>query len=360
MMNRSVISLLVTLWGVAALPLFAQEKLTDLEILDAWLSSPHADSTSEAFRHWDTEGEIPGTCAVCHSTMGVIDYLSTPTTTPGIIGHSVPNGTTVECAACHNGNAEALDKVLYPNGLSVSTPSNSAICAVCHQGRSSMDKVDASVIDLDEDTVDPEIAFINIHYAAAASTQQGGAVRGGYQYEDRIYAGPFAHVVGLDTCVSCHDPHKTEVALESCTSCHAGVTEFRAIRTTHLDILMSGDTTKGIGIVVEGLHKELEAAIMVYAKEVAGSPIAYSKDAYPYFFSDLNEDGTAGSVEAIFHNRYQSWTPRLVKADYNYQFVAKDSGAFAHNPHYVIQLMIDSIENISEVAKIETTGFQRP
>jgi len=62
----------------------------------------------------------------------------------------------------------------------------------------------------------------------------------------------------------------------------------------------------------------------------------------------------------VFPNRYQSWTPRLLKAAYNYQFVAKDSGAFAHNPHYVIQLMIDSIESLSVVSEIETTGFQRP
>ena len=360
MTNRAM-PLLLLLFGVIFAPLVsADDKPTDLEILDAWLSSPHADSTSEAFRHWDTEGEIPGACAVCHSATGVIDYLSTPATTAGIIDHSVPIGASIECAACHNDNAEALDRVLFPNGQSVSVPDSSAICSVCHQGRSSMDQVDMRVADLEDDTVYPDIAFINIHYAAAATTQLGDTMRGGYQYEGRSYAGPFAHVEGLDTCISCHDPHKTEVALESCTSCHAGVTEFRAIRTTQLDILMNGEPTEGIGVVIDDLHAALKAAIMVYAQQVTDNPIAYSEVAYPYFFRDLNADGAADSIEAVFPNRYQSWTPRLLKAAYNYQFVAKDSGAFAHNPHYVIQLMIDSIENLSEVAEIDTTGFQRP
>ena len=54
-------------------------------------------------------------------------------------------------------------------------------------------------------------------------------------------------------------------------------------------------------------------------------------EVYPYFFNDNNGNGEADKDEAKFPNRYKSWTPRLMKAAYNYQFVTKDPGAFAHN-----------------------------
>ena len=40
-------------------------------------------------------------------------------------------------------------------------------------------------------------------------------------------------------------------------------------------------------------------------------------------------------------NRYRSWTPRLLKAAYNYQVVSKDPGAYTHNPTYALQLLHD-------------------
>lgn len=59
-------------------------------------------------------------------------------------------------------------------------------------------------------------------------------------------------------------------------------------------------------------------------------------------------------------NRYQSWTPRLLKAAYNYQFVAKDTGAYSHNPHYAIQLLQDSMTDLGKVVGIDVSGLIRP
>ncbi|MFZ1337769.1 MAG: polyheme membrane-associated cytochrome C [Paracoccaceae bacterium] len=360
MNNRLIALIVICLGALTGAHSLAQDKPTPEEILESWLASAHADSTTESFRHWDTEGEIPGTCAVCHSTTGIVDYLATPPVTAGVIPHSVAIGTTVECAACHNDNAAALESVLFPNGQMVSIANSSAICTVCHQGRNSMDQVDASVASIGDDEVSPAIPFVNIHYAAAASTQLGATVRGGYQYEGRSYAGPFGHVAGFETCVSCHGAHDTEVKLESCTTCHAGAADFRAIRTTPPDVLGDGNTSAGIATVIDQLHSQLEVAIRTYATEVGGGNIAYSKTAFPYFFNDLNGNGSADPEEAVFPNAYKSWTPRLLRAAYNYQFVAKDGGAFAHNPHYVIQLMIDSIEDLASVAAIDKPAYMRP
>ena len=41
-----------------------------------------------------------------------------------------------------------------------------------------------------------------------------------------------------------------------------------------------------------------------------------------------------------------NWTPKLLKAAFNYQYSQKDPGAFVHNPKYVIQFLIDSIEDL--------------
>jgi hypothetical protein len=348
---------LSVVFGGAAM---AQTSPTDEEILRAWLASPHADASSEAFRHWDSDAEIPGTCAVCHSTTGIVDYLAAPQTKAGVIDHPVPIGTTVECSACHNPGAQALKEVLFPSGERVAMTQGSAVCTVCHQGRTSGADVAAAVAGIGEDVVSPTLGFINIHYAAAASTNLGSAVRGGYEYEGQAYAGQFGHVQGLGTCVDCHNAHETEVKLENCTTCHQGVTEFRAIRTTPLDILGDGRTDTGIALVIDTLHERLGEAIKTYAVEAGGGAILYSDGAYPYFFNDLNANGLVDDGEAVFPNRYQSWTPRLLRAAYNFQFVGKDHGAFAHNPHYVLQLMIDSIADLATVTSVDAGGLVRP
>jgi len=91
-------------------------------------------------------------------------------------------------------------------------------------------------------------------------------------------------------------------------------------------------------------------------KKKAGKAIVYDSHAYPYFFTDVNANGKADPDEAIRTNSYKTWTPRLAKAAYNYQFVAKDPGGYAHNGRYVIQLLYDSIEDLGG----NTSKMQRP
>jgi hypothetical protein len=47
-------------------------------------------------------------------------------------------------------------------------------------------------------------------------------------------------------------------------------------------------------------------------------------------------------------------------AAYNYQVVAKDAGAWAHNPRYTLQLLHDSVVSLSQQIEVETGGLQRP
>ena len=89
---------------------------------------------------------------------------------------------------------------------------------------------------------------------------------------------------------------------------------------------------------------------------MAGKPIVYDAAAYPYFFEDTDGNGEINGEEAA----YTAWTPRLLKAAYNYQYVQKDPGAFAHNAKYVIQFLYDSLTSLGQQVTVDMTGMARP
>ena len=351
---------------VFALSVAAQDaKRPDLaKITEAWLASPHADQTAEAFKHWndDKERVVPGECATCHTSRGIMDYLGGDLRAMNVIEQPQPLGSTVDCVTCHNAKSMALQSVVFPSGARVDGLGKEATCFTCHQGRASGADVTAAVAGRENDVVAGDLAFINIHYKAAAATQMGSVARGGYQYEGKTYAGPFRHVPkGPSTCLSCHNQHSLKpVAFETCATCHKGVTEYSDIRTTPIDVTGDGDTAQGIAHSIATLHRRLGGAIQLYAAEVAGTPIVYDAQAFPYFFTDSDNDGIAGKGETIFPNRYQSWTPRLLKAAYNYHFVTKDPGAYTHNPYYTIQLLQDSLADLGDAVAIDLSGLTRP
>ncbi len=329
------------------------------EIVEAWLASPHANRSSEAFTHWNEDGEIPGTCAVCHSSQGAISYIRGPMTTPGVIDHAVAPGTSVDCAVCHSQSAADLRAVPFPSGVVVDAFSASAVCTVCHQGRASSQTVETRTAGLEDDVVAGDLGFINVHYAPSASTMMGSVARGGFEYPGKVYKGQFTHVPDLNTCTACHSPHALSVELSSCTSCHKEAESFADIRTSPVDFDGDGNTIEGISDPIRALHARLGDAIGLYAADVLDAPVVYA-DAYPYFFADSDGDGVASADEAAYPNRYQNWTPRLLKAAYNYQLVAKETAIYTHNPHYALQLLHDSLESLSERVDVDMEGLVRP
>ncbi|WP_343116684.1 polyheme membrane-associated cytochrome C [Ostreiculturibacter nitratireducens] len=343
----------------AAAPIAAQDfSLT--EITEAWLMGPHSGYHSPSFTHWNEDGEIPAACAACHSETGMLDWLGADDTPALSVEHPGTINTVIGCATCHVTEAETLDAVPFPSGVTIGGLGASANCTMCHQGRASTDRVLSAIDGMDLDTVSPDLGFINVHYGIAAAVMHGAEVRGGFQYPDHAYAGRFAHVPSAGTCVACHEPHTTEVATEGCIACHDGVNDITAIRTRHADFDGDGSAGGGIRTEIEGLHAILGTAIAEYAREVSDAPIGYAPDSFPYFFNDSDGDGTIGPEEAAFPNRYASWTPRLLMAAYNYQVVAKDHGAWVHNPAYAIQLLHDSIMSLAERVEVEIGGLTRP
>jgi hypothetical protein len=160
-------------------------------------------------------------------------------------------------------------------------------------------------------------------------------------------------------CTQCHDIHRQDVFAAECAACHPGVEsqdDLISIRLDPVDYDGDGDIAEGIAGEIDTIRQALYAAIREYASITAGTPIVYEPHTYPYFFVDSDGDGEVGEDEASFPNRYATWTPRLLRAAYNYQYAMKDPGAFAHNPKYVLQVLYDSLTDLGG----DVTGMARP
>lgn len=330
------------------------------DLVEAWLAAPHGNYYSRSFTYWNKEGAVPEACAACHSEPGFIDYLGADGSTPFVVSRPAAINSPIGCASCHTAAAHALDSVRFPSGVTVDGLGPSAVCTVCHQGRQSGDNVKTATQGIEEDTVSPDLAFLNVHYGVAAAVMHGADVRGGFHYPGKTYVGRFTHVPSANTCVACHDAHTTEVATDDCMRCHRGVEDIRDIRTRHRDFDGDGNRAGGIHAEIVGLQERLYAAIQSYAAEVAEAPVGYATGTFPYFFNDSDGDGQISPDEALFPNRYLGWTPRLLKAAYNYQVVTKDPGGYVHNPTYLLQLLYDSLQSLSQRVEVDMAAIRRP
>ncbi len=330
---------------------------------ELWAGSAHNAVDTEPFRHWDGDSpaEVPTSCAKCHSTAGYRDYLGADGSEALKVDAAVPaaDAQGIQCVACHNPvTTFQLTSVQFPgkddegNTITITGLGDAARCMVCHQGRESKASVDAFIAQFGEE-VDPDavpapvknaqgnevkLGFRNIHYFAAAATLYGGMVRGGYQYDGMSYDYKNTHVAGYDSCVGCHDPHTLKVKVDECAACHEGVASVEDLKNVRMvssnpDYDGDGDVEEGMYYEIQGLQDTLLAEIQKYATGTAGADITYDAATYPYF---LGADGKA----------YPNWTPRLLKAAYNYQVSLKDPGAFAHGNKYIVQLLYDSIADL--------------
>ncbi|HVV93113.1 MAG TPA: cytochrome c3 family protein [Hyphomicrobiales bacterium] len=328
-----------------------------------WASSPHAAHAALAFNHWNDEGTIPVSCAKCHSTPGFQDFLGADGSAPGTVDHPAPIGTVITCNACHNDSAALLSSVTFPSGLAVGNLGPSARCMACHQGVESTKSVTAAVAGMPDDTVQPKLAFIDGHYTAAAAVMMGTLAQGAYQYPGEHYAGRLVHPAPYTACTSCHETHTVMVKVEDCAACHAGVTDMAALRTIRMTVADydgRGNANEGMAQEVDNLEGKLLAAIQAYARTVARTPIVYDGESYPYFFVDKNGNGKVDKGEAIFPNRYNAWTPRLLKAAYNYMLLVKEPGAYAHNPVYTVEILHDSIADLGKKVPVDLAKAVRP
>jgi hypothetical protein len=306
----------------------------------------HFAGSEEAFRHWDEDGAVPGSCSKCHSAAG-LPLLATEG-----VSITQPTANGLNCATCHS-NLETFelytfDSVTFPSGASVSFGEGEVdnTCINCHQGRSSTVSVDGAVGDLGDDELSENLRFLNVHYFAAGATLFGTEVKGAYEFAGNEYLGRNEHVGAFDSCTECHDTHALEVEVAECTECHENVEtaeDLRNIRVSEADFDGDGDVTEGLAGEIDTMAELLYTAMSDYAVSIGADPIVYNPARYPYYFNDAGEN-------------YGTWSPSLLRAAYNYQYVQKDPGAFAHNGQYVIQILYDNLVDLDA----DVSGMTRP
>lgn len=328
----------------------------------------HFAGSEEAFRHWDEDGFVPGSCSKCHSADGLPLFLEQG------VSINQPPSNGLNCATCHDDletfTRREVGAVTFPNGatLNMAIPEDdrkgleSNLCVNCHQGRSSTNTVDAKLEGLPDDEVSEAIQFINIHYFAAGATLFGSEAEGAYQYAGKDYVGRNEHIGKVDSCIECHNTHELGVMYEECSECHENVetaADLPMIRDVdnETDYDGDGDIKEGMAGEIATMAEALYLAMQDYANNNANTqPIIYDSHAYPYFFIDTDGNGQVDPGEGIYPNAYNTWTPSLLRASYNYQYAQKDPGAYAHNGKYVLQALYDSLQDING----DTTGMTRP
>ena len=310
---------------------------------ESYMRCQQAGDAEGCVRHWDADGQVQASCARCHSATGLPTYLKEG------VNVSEPLANGMLCVTCHDFSAGEyarykVTEVMFPSGAELDTGDpDSNLCLNCHQGRESTVSVNRAIGDNAADAVVEGLGFRNVHYFAAGATLFGTEAKGAYEYDGQTYNGRFAHVGGFETCTQCHDTHGLEVKSKACGTCHAGIEDVAEIRMDATDFDGDGDTTEGIAGEIATLHETLYTAIQTYAADTIGTGIEYNAHAYPYWFTVDGE-------------QYGTWSPRLLQAAYNYQYVAKDPGGFAHNGKYIIQILYDSIAD----AGGSTAGMTRP
>jgi len=346
----------------------AQEARAVSEVSIDWWGSAHADAEAEAFIHWneDDPAQIPINCAKCHSGKAFLDYLGQDGSTAMVVDNPGQINSVITCEVCHNEKADMLENVVFPSGIEINMGTGDALCGTCHSGNGAGTRVDSTSEGFSDDEIIPEASFITPHYAFAAATSFGAEAQVGYQYDGKSYVNRYEHAEGVETCTQCHDSHSLRMRKDYgdanlCAACHSNVTGYPDYREVYVDgIDYDGDgTIEGVYHEIQGTQAFLLDVIQEYASQELEQPIGWA-DQYPYLFKDTNDNGEIDGEEAAFPNQYDMYTPRLLRAAFNFQFSAKAPAGYVHNGKYVLQLLYDAIDDLSQVVETDTSALVRP
>ncbi len=373
-------------------------KILKGETIDFTLS-PHDDPTPAPNGVFSGHGSAG--CGRCHNKTVDLDYLGVDN---GLSFAAVVGGNHTDlvdlkyddsagnpkptfpgplgCTSCHNSvTASYIDPgvQIYTTSGNLLTVGREGFCVRCHQARTGEGslKVTAATVGQADDTAlagtytyaqwpgnssaggtvssaTNRNKQIVTHYFPVANIFYGTDGGVGYPYPSKTYVGKNLNMTGYTTCIKCHNPHTTKVNPTNCAACHLNVSS----ESDFVNISKSGLDYDGDG-TVESMHDELEgvkaklmSAITSYATNVVGTDIAYVP-AVPPAATNGWYKSAGGVVSSTLYEPTTTpvtsgkWTPRLLKAAFNYDLVYRDANAYVHNPKYAIELLYDAIENLN-------------
>jgi len=344
----------------------------------------HFDATAPAW----AENAWP--CNRCHTTIGFQNWVGL-VGTAGYEGDSSGNywGSTygsptpaitatpgpLQCAACHNSVTDAvtagITDILFPSNVKVSTTKVVALCGQCHMGRVSGPDITTAI----GTTTTFTLSFKNPHYLGAAGIMFGSNTHMMYEYTAKTYAaypvfygpgttngaapGPYGSPHGAK-CTGCHvangGDHFTAVDLAS-TIPSGGSTRFPAgsfgaCNTCHANGPTGDHRLEPVKANVAELAAQLLAGLNTYLTANGQPAICYSftgASGQYFFYATTANAGAACTTEATSANVYKKFDAHALEAAFNLQWSQKEPGAFAHNGDYVLQTLIDSIQDLAGV-----------
>ena len=304
---------------------------------------------------------MPGSCAKCHSAGGLPQFIKEG----AVVSQHPANG--FQCATCHNDLKEftryETTDVKFPSGAVIdSGDADTNLCMNCHQGRESTVCVNKLIGDTEDDTQAESLRFLNPHYFAAGATRYGTEAKGAYEYADKTYVGYFQHGgdSGPNNCTDCHSTHTQEVDWETCTECHEEVTAKEDLQKIRYNLADYRRQWRRCG---RHLLRDPEHARHALCRDAAvcdghrrqGHCLRRRQLSVLLLRHQCQRHG-GSPTRSTADNAFNTWTPRLLRAAYNYQYSGKDPGSFAHNGKYIIQTLYDSLEDIGG----DVSGMTRP
>jgi hypothetical protein len=254
----------------------------------------------------------------------------------------------------------------------------------------------ATVLDAPLGSATSAFSWVNPHYLGAAATIWGAQAAMYYQYPvtydatpaTKTYRGGGSHRDA--ECTDCHNAHSLEVSdtmdcsATSCHHTHSGTTA-QNLPALRLKTGRNYDGGNDDGVYQNFLNMKATfyQAIQKYSAKLGNvnagtSTICFDDARYSYWFVATAADITNGTCTGTVGwgtiadatktppvaDSNTRWTPRLVRATYNYKFLAQDAGAWIHNPRYAAQIMYDAVKDLNAglapADQIDVSAWTRP